>query len=334
MKNRFPFAATPVGWFVVAHADELAPGAVVPLAYFGGEQVLFRAEDGSAHLLDAHCPHLGAHLGHGGVVEGGLLRCPFHAWTFDGGGTCTRIPHAGKIPPAARVRSWPLLERNGLLLAYYHPSGEAPPYEVPAVPEYGAAGWTPYVRRRWKIRTNVHEMVENAFDAMHFRHLHALSNMPTPDVTFEGVTCRMFANATMNTPAGPASGALDIRKTGLGFGTARFTGFIETLVLTLLTPIDDEYVDMRLCFTMKDVPNEPRAQAAGMAFVNELVRQVEQDIRVWEHKTYLERPLLCEGDELIPRYRRWARQFYPRLSLATVPAAGAPADEAGRDVTR
>lgn len=321
MRNRFPFACTPIGWFAVAHSDELPVGAVTPLAYFGAEQVLFRAEDGTARMLDAHCPHLGAHLGHGGVVEGNLLRCPFHGWSFDREGVCAKIPHASKIPPGAKVRAWPVQERNGLIFAYYHPAREAPTHEVPLVAEHGATGWTPYVRRRWKVRTNVHEMVENAFDAAHFRHLHALRDMPTPEVMFDGPACRMSARAVMNTPAGPASSALDIRKTGLGVGTARFTGFIETLVLTLLTPVDDEHVDMRLCFTMKDVPDEPRAQAAGAAFVNELVRQVEQDIRIWENKAYLERPLLSQGDELISAFRRWARQFYPRLSLSTAPPA-------------
>jgi phenylpropionate dioxygenase-like ring-hydroxylating dioxygenase large terminal subunit len=317
MKRRFPFSANPTGWFVIAYSDELPPGAVTPLSYFGSELVLFRTADGAPHVLDAHCPHLGAHLGHGGVVEGDVLRCPFHAWCFSGDGACKSIPGGRKIPPAARTRSWPVREQNGLVLAYYHPAGEPPAHGVPDVPEHGSPEWGPPVRRRWKIRTDIHEMVENAFDAMHFRHLHGLRDMPAPEVSFEGPSCRMFARAVMDTPAGPVPSTVDIRKIGLGFGTTRFTGLIETLVLTLLTPIDGEHVDMRLSFTMKNAGGGERAQAAGMAFIGELSRQVEQDIRVWEHKAYLERPLLCEGDENIALFRRWARQFYPRLSLAS-----------------
>ena len=35
-------------------------------------------------MLDAYCPHLGAHLAEGGRVQGESVRCPFHAWEFDG----------------------------------------------------------------------------------------------------------------------------------------------------------------------------------------------------------------------------------------------------------
>jgi 3-ketosteroid 9alpha-monooxygenase subunit A len=36
----------------------------------------------------------------------------------------------------------------------------------------------------------------------------------------------------------------------------------------------------------------------------------EQDIPIWEHKTYRTQPLLCNGDGPIGAYRKWANQFY------------------------
>jgi hypothetical protein len=62
---RFPFPRYPRGWFQVAYSDEVEPGKVLLLKYFGKDLVAFRAESGSLSALDAHCPHLGAHLGHG-----------------------------------------------------------------------------------------------------------------------------------------------------------------------------------------------------------------------------------------------------------------------------
>src|SRR5262249_47971167 len=70
----------PFGWFAVAYSDELGAGQVKALRYFGRELVLWRGEDGTARLLDAYCRHLGAHLGHGGRVNGNDIECPFHAW--------------------------------------------------------------------------------------------------------------------------------------------------------------------------------------------------------------------------------------------------------------
>ena len=43
----------PRGWFVVAFSSELAAGQVKSARYFGEELVIFRGEDGVAHVLDA-----------------------------------------------------------------------------------------------------------------------------------------------------------------------------------------------------------------------------------------------------------------------------------------
>ena len=78
--------------YLCEEADSLPPGGVLSLRYFGRELVLFRTESGEPRVLDAFCPHLGAHLGHGGKVQGESIRCPFHGWCFDGRGACTAIP--------------------------------------------------------------------------------------------------------------------------------------------------------------------------------------------------------------------------------------------------
>jgi phenylpropionate dioxygenase-like ring-hydroxylating dioxygenase large terminal subunit len=128
----------PNGWFRVASSREVGPGAVKPLHYFGRDLVVFRGEDGVAHVLDAHYPHLGAHLGHGSRVEGGAVRCPFHAWLWNGDGRRLEVPYATRPPARAAVRSWPVREVNGLILVYYHTRQEPPDWEIPELPEYSA----------------------------------------------------------------------------------------------------------------------------------------------------------------------------------------------------
>ena len=116
---RFPFPI-PNGWFAVARSDEVATGQVVPAHYFGRELAIYRTADGEPRVVDAHCPHLGAHLAHGGQVRGELLECPFHAWRFDGvSGRCVEVPYTDADPsPKARVRSYPVVERFGLIFAW------------------------------------------------------------------------------------------------------------------------------------------------------------------------------------------------------------------------
>jgi cholesterol 7-dehydrogenase len=61
----------------------------------GEHFVVFRTEKGVASVLDAYCPHLGAHLGIGSRVIGDCVECPFHGWQFRGeDGQCTSIPYA------------------------------------------------------------------------------------------------------------------------------------------------------------------------------------------------------------------------------------------------
>ena len=76
-----------------------------------GEQVvLFRTESGVATPMDAYCPHLGAHLGHGGAVNGERIRCPFHAFEFDTGGTCQFVPNGTRPHAKAEAHAYPLRE--------------------------------------------------------------------------------------------------------------------------------------------------------------------------------------------------------------------------------
>ena len=74
----------PTGWFQVGWSDDVPMGTVRPLRYFGSELVAFRDDDGMLHILDAHCRHLGGHLGYGGHVQGDCVVCPFHGWHWDG----------------------------------------------------------------------------------------------------------------------------------------------------------------------------------------------------------------------------------------------------------
>src|SRR6185437_1246938 len=67
---RLPHDPFGYGWYQVGYADELASGAVRPVRALGRDFVLWCGGDGQAHLMEAYCPHLGAHLGYGGRVRG------------------------------------------------------------------------------------------------------------------------------------------------------------------------------------------------------------------------------------------------------------------------
>ena len=310
MSARYPFTFHPRGWFQLGYSDELGPGAVQPLSAFGRELVLYRGEDGQPHLLDAYCPHLGAHLGHGGKVRGALIECPFHGWRLDGAGACVEIPHAKKIPPGAAIRSWPVRERSGVLLAYHGPAGADPAWQVPDFPELGSSEWTPPARKKWRIRVHAQEIAENLVDPMHFRYVHQTLAPAQTRVEVEGHLLRSFSIVQHPTPRGPVEGRIDGEAHGLALWLIRWSGIVDLVHLTSATPVDGEHVDLRVTFTVRRNPERPGAeQNVGNKLIAEICRQVEEDIPIWEHKLYRDRPAYSEGDGAISALRKWSRQF-------------------------
>ena len=97
MQMRSPFPI-PFGWFQVAWSADVKPGQVLPIEYFDRKLVVWRDDDGATHVNDAFCPHLGAHFGYGGQVQGDDLICPFHGWRFDAQGAKVIFAPGDPVP--------------------------------------------------------------------------------------------------------------------------------------------------------------------------------------------------------------------------------------------
>jgi nitrite reductase/ring-hydroxylating ferredoxin subunit len=304
---RFPFPI-PTGWFAVGWSDELAAGAVRPLRCFARDLVLFRTQSGAARVLDAHCAHLGAHLGQG-RVEGEALICPFHAWRWDGEGRCAGIPYARRIPPNARMRTWRVVEKSGAILVWHDAGGGEPTFEVPAHPELGDPDWAHVERQEFVIATCIQEIAENAHDPAHFSAVHGVPTLPSSASAFEGP--RLFAESCgrLETPRGAVETSIRATSHGLGVGHLRTRGLADLAQLLLQTPIDEEHVHVRWQFAVPKMA-DGSPSPIGVAFAKEFVRQFRQDIPIWEKKRYLARPVLCDGDGAIAPFRAWATQFY------------------------
>ncbi len=124
-------------WQPAALVDEFDPAldprmALRPLKavrLMGQDLVLFRDADGRWGLLDRGCPHRGADLSFG-RHEGDGLRCPFHGWKFDVEGNCLETPAeplGSRLCEHVRQRSYPVLERGGVLFAWLGDEGSVPP---------------------------------------------------------------------------------------------------------------------------------------------------------------------------------------------------------------
>lgn len=312
MGSRYPFPASPNGWFSVAAGAGLGPGDVRPVSYLGRDLVLFRGEDGAARVFDAHCPHLGAHLGFGGRVCGDGIACPFHGWRFDGHGELVEVPGVDR-KPRAKARAWPVCERNGHIFVWHHAHGVPPSYEVTNY-RPNEANWTPWRTNSYRVRVHVQDLTENIIDRSHFSAVH---DMATPenghfDVRFDGIS--MVVEQSLKVTAVAAAGyEIQTTSTTCGPGIVAVEVSqdpIEMLTYITQTPIDEELTEVNLCFSMKALPDEK--DTTSISELNDRItnEQFMQDVPIWENKVYRDRPLLTRKDGPVTQYRRWFRQFY------------------------
>jgi len=312
--SRFPFG-TPLGWYPVAWSFELKAGEVAKCRYFGQDLVVFRGESGQASVLDAYCPHLGAHLGVGGKVEGDAIRCPFHGWKFSGEGDCLAIPYAKRIPPSAKAKAYPSEEIGGLIWAWYHPEDAPPMFDPPEIPEFGEAGWmADWKHYEWTIRTHPQEVAENSVDWPHLHEVHLMDPPDEATVRFEGHEILWTAETTKRVSTlEDASDSIKIvgRNAGLGSSYVKYTGMGDSVIVMGMTPIDDEMMHMRFGVIGKNPGgNDEEFLTFFGAYADDMAAATEQDFPIWENKTYRDRPRLCDGDGPVNDYRRWASQFY------------------------
>jgi len=316
-----PPSAFPRGWFLVAWSDELAPGQVKPARFFGRDLVLFRTASGAARLADAHCPHLGAHLGHGGVVEGERLRCPFHRWAWDGAtGKCAAVPFTDQ-PPRAQVRTWHVHEEGGMVLAWYHEAGEPPSWAFPTMEVLEPKSWTPWTGVEWTIRSHVYDITENDVDCAHMPAVHDFTTtVPRTEAVADGplMHVTMVTEVTLGTfgMKGKILAPAHTTKVGMGFllvkqtiDTGRST--VDFRTIGSFTPVDEDHVRIRARHTVRRMRMPFMASLVARNYHDTFKATVEQDIPIWENKRYVERPLLSAADGPILKFRQWSRQFWP-----------------------
>lgn len=309
----------PFGWFCVGLSDELKAGEIQNIRVFGKEWVLFRGEEGAVGMTDPYCPHLGAHLGHGGAVVGNNIRCPFHHWEYDTQGWCKKIPYAKVMPGITKrtpiLKALPIEERYGAIFAWYHPEGAEPSYPLMVVPEMEKAekgeGYLAIDRKFWDIPTMIQEIGENGVDFPHLHYLHhnpgIVPNKPWADGYKFGVD--------------NLNGHIVSESWGPGTGTVRFTQEdITVTIYAVTTPLDAETSRMRWFFTYPVYPEGSREQ-----LIAERMKQMSVgtdpygsdeagfesvDLVIWKNKKYRPKPLLCDGDGQILLWRDWFKQFY------------------------
>ncbi len=324
----------PRGWFAIGFSEEFERKQVQMRRLAGRELVVFRTESGVIAAHDPVCPHLGAHLGFGGTVEGESLRCPFHGFRFGVDGACVATGYGSK-PPKVATTTWSLIERHGVVFAHYDPQQLPPTFDIP---ELDMGGFSPLMTRLFRMRGHPQDTTENSVDLGHLGVVHGYQRVRTiEDLAVDGAHLR--AKYAFFRPVGLLGERLGgihaefvVQVHGLGYS------FVEVLLPALgvvtrnfvfASAVGDMQLELRIAMALRHLEATPELHPAlraisRLGLASRLLESffarrsfaafsadVQQDFTIWQHKEYVPRPALAIGDGPVITYRRWAEQFYP-----------------------
>ncbi|TVP66657.1 MAG: aromatic ring-hydroxylating dioxygenase subunit alpha [Nodularia sp. (in: Bacteria)] len=183
------------GWYWVIPSRNIRVGKIKAVTVLGRELAVYRGKDKRVVIVDAYCPHMGAHLAEG-KVEGNELRCFFHHWKFDDQGFCVDIPCLDQ-PVTVRLKTWPTAEKYGMIWVW---TGEVPKQPLPFVLELENKECDVIFGSYFLVNSHPNSVMINPIDAQHLNTVHKL----TSEIHFEKQEINQ--NAIVFTNAKPNNG--------------------------------------------------------------------------------------------------------------------------------
>jgi phenylpropionate dioxygenase-like ring-hydroxylating dioxygenase large terminal subunit len=168
-------------WYPIVRSEDLSYDVPAKVKVLGVDLVAFRDQNGDARVLSDTCTHRGASLG-GAWSQGntkriidGCIVCPYHGWEFNGDGECVNIPSIGygtKTPPRAKVDSYPVQEKYGIVFAFLGDEPEETRIPLLNVEEYGQPGWVANEVLVLEVPYYYERSIENGIDPSHNEFVH------------------------------------------------------------------------------------------------------------------------------------------------------------------
>lgn len=334
-------------WYQAAWQSELIAGPVVR-TLLDTPLLLFRDDGGQAVALMDRCPHRFAPLSKG-RVEGSTVTCGYHGLAFDRTGQCIHNPH-GPIPPRARVRSFPVLERHDAVWVWMGDPDRADGQELP---DFSFIDTTPASAKFhgcMPTAASYQLITDNLMDLSHVGFLHSGTFgdiLPNARMTVEegarGVVVRWIASAVEPPAASPyrafvPEGAADIWASVEWAPPALMTidsGAVPTGVsagesdhvyaLHSLTPESPTTTHYFYCVTRRFLTDDQQVtalmkQGAEAAFAGEDKPMIEaQQMRMGAHDLFALQPLLLSIDGAAVRARRRLERLIASQSAPRAP---------------
>jgi 3-ketosteroid 9alpha-monooxygenase subunit A len=313
------------GWHCLGLASSFRDGKPHAIAAFGTKLVVFASEDGKINVLDGYCRHMGGDLTQG-TIKGNNIACPFHDWRWAGNGKCVDIPYAKRVPLRARTRSWITLEENKQLFVWNDPQGNPPPEHI-TIPRIESAFSNEWSNWTWDSvvidNANCREIIDNVVDMAHFFYIHFafptyFKNVMEGHVASQYLTTRGRPDVAMGSNY---TGDVEVRSEAAYYGPSYMIDYlwndykgleIETVLINCHYPISPTSFKLQWGAIVKKLPgvDDEHADKIAAKFARGIGVGFLQDVEIWQNKSRVDNPLLCEEDGPVYQLRRWYEQFY------------------------
>lgn len=153
--------------------------------------VFYRREDGGIAAMEDRCPHRNYPLSRGDVIADNI-ECGYHGLKFGPGGQCVYAPGQDRPPAAATIRTYPVVERGGVVWIYTGDPADAANSPVPDLEWMTDPTWSAWIDGSIYMRCHHQLLAENLLDISHLAYVHKSSMGSDPD--------RIAASETTVTP--------------------------------------------------------------------------------------------------------------------------------------
>ena len=160
-------------WYVAAISSEIA-AELTPLRILDENIVLYRTESGEPVALEDSCPHRRLPLSKGRLLNDNI-ECGYHGLQFDRSGVCVTAPTQDRIPPSAIVRSYPVVDRWGLLWIWMGDAELADESLIINIENYDNPEWKITTGDGLTCGCNYQYLTDNLLDPSHVAWVHRTS---------------------------------------------------------------------------------------------------------------------------------------------------------------
>lgn len=137
-----------------------------------GESIVFYRAEGRVAALEDFCPHRGAPLSLGSVIEGKLV-CGYHGLEMGCDGKTIAMP-GQRVRGFPAIRSYPVEERYGFIWVWPGDPALADPARIHHLPWAEDPEWA-YGGGLYHIACDYRLMIDNLMDLTHEKYVHATS---------------------------------------------------------------------------------------------------------------------------------------------------------------